>query len=109
MIFEPIPGGFLAYYDRTHQNPVNRWLHHIAHSLAVAGVLTVIFRPWFGLFLLLIAFPVSWSGHHLFEKNTPAFFVPPAHGGWVAVLIRKAQIALGGVVWSAVSLWRGTP
>ena len=99
-------GGFLAYYDKAHRDPLNRWTHHAAHTLGVIGVLGLFYKPLLGMILALSAFPVSWAGHYLFEKNTPAFFEPPSRRTVGASAEKKIRVALGGVVWSAVCLWR---
>lgn len=100
---------WLAYYDRAHQNRINRWLHHVAHAVGVVGLVVLFYKLWVGMVLVAAAFPVSWAGHRLFERNTPAFFEPPAARTTGASLAKKIGVALGGIVWSAVSLGRGRP
>jgi len=99
-------GGFLAYYENAHRDPLNRWMHHAAHSLALIGIVILFYKPWLGVILALLAFPISWTGHYVFEANTPAFFEPPSRRTVGASAAKKIQVALGGVVWSAVCLWR---
>ena len=99
-------GGFLAYYDKAHRDPLNRWTHHAAHTLGVIGVLVLFYNPLLGVIFALSAFPISWAGHYRFEKNTPAFFEPPSQRTVGASVAKKIQVALGGVMWSAVCLWR---
>jgi len=81
-------------------------MHHAAHTLGVIGVLGFFYNPLLGMICALSAFPISWAGHYLFEKNTPAFFEPPSRRTAGASAAKKIQVALGGVVWSAVCLWR---
>jgi hypothetical protein len=97
--------GLLAYYEGAHRNVANRYVHHAAHSLAVVGVL-FLWRPLLGLALIACAFGLSWAGHYILERNTPAFFDPSSKSGAVADLIKKIQVALGGVVWSAACFLR---
>jgi uncharacterized membrane protein YGL010W len=42
---------FLSYYERAHQNRANRYVHHLAHAIAFAGVL-LLWRPVVGLALI---------------------------------------------------------
>src|SRR5439155_1401891 len=44
-------GGFLAYYDKAHRDPLNRWMHHTAHTLGVLGVLVLFYNPVLGVLL----------------------------------------------------------
>jgi hypothetical protein len=97
--------GFLTYYEAAHRSVANRYVHHVAHSLAVVGVL-LLWRPLLGLALIASAFGLSWAGHYVFERNTPAFFDPSSKGGAMANLTKKIQVALGGVVWSAACFLR---
>jgi|SRR5262245_329722 len=96
---------FLAYYEAAHKRPANRYIHHFAHTLAVAGVL-LFWRPLLGVALVAAAFLLSWAGHYLFERNTPAFFDAPTNSGLGAGFVKKAQVALGGVVWSVACFLR---
>jgi hypothetical protein len=55
---------------------------------------------------LASALPLSWSGHYLFERNTPAFFDELASNAPNASLAKKLEVAVGGVLWSGACLWR---
>src|SRR5437879_2701181 len=102
---QPSPSGFLAYYEAAHQNAANRYVHHLAHSLAVVGVL-LLWRPLLGIALIACAFGLSWAGHYALERNTPAFFDPSGKSGAVAGFNQKIHVALGGIVWSAACFLR---
>src|SRR5437870_2690108 len=102
---QPKLAGFLSYYEAAHRNVANRYVHHVAHSVAVAGVL-LLWRPLLGLALIAFAFVLSWAGHYMLERNTPAFFDPSSRSGSVADLTKKIQVALGGVVWSGACFLR---
>lgn len=91
---------FLQYYEAAHQNPMNRYIHHVAHSVAVVGAVMLAFRPLFGVTLILIAFCLSWIGHYAFERNTPAFFETNELQSRRAALVHHLQVAVGGVVWT---------
>src|SRR5258708_28438005 len=97
--------GFLAYYEAAHRSVANRYVHHVAHSVAVAGVL-LLWRPLLGLALIACAFGLSWAGHYALERNTPAFFDPSQKSGAVADFTKKIQVALGGIVWSGACFLR---
>lgn len=96
---------FLAYYEAAHRSVANRYVHHVAHTLATAGVL-FLWRPVWAVLLIAAAFVLSWGGHFLFERNTPAFFDAAEQAGTAASLVKKAQVAVGGVVWSFACLLR---
>jgi hypothetical protein len=102
----PSLDAFMAYYDDAHRDPRNRAIHHLAHALAVIGAVLLLFRPLLGVLLLTSALPLSWSGHFLFERNTPAFFDAPTGDAPHAGAAKKAEVALGGVLWSLACLWR---
>lgn len=95
---------FLAYYEAAHQSPANRYVHHLAHLLAVIGVL-LLWRPLVGLPLLAASFPISWAGHYFLERNTPAFFDAPAVQR-PGTSFTKVQVALGGLMWSGACFLR---
>jgi hypothetical protein len=96
---------FLAYYERAHRDPANRYVHHLAHVVALAGLL-LLWRPLLGLSLVAAGFLISWAGHYAFERNTPAFFESAPAGGWSASLLHKLQVALGGLLWSGACFLR---
>jgi hypothetical protein len=96
---------FLAYYEAAHRNVANRYVHHVAHATAAVGVL-LLWRPLLGLLLIAASFALSWVGHYLLERNTPAFFAEAERGGFWASLAKKIQVALGGMAWSAACFLR---
>ena len=96
---------FLAYYEQAHQNAANRYVHHLAHSVAVVGV-ALLWRPFLGIALVASSFILSWGGHYILERNTPAFFDAPAQNAPAAGFVKKVQVALGGVVWSGACFLR---
>ena len=96
---------FLAYYEAAHRNVANRYVHHVAHATAAVGVL-LLWRPLLGLALIAASLVLSWVGHYLLERNTPAFFDDAERGGLWAALAKKTQVALGGMAWSAACLLR---
>jgi hypothetical protein len=49
---------------------------------------------------------LSWLGHYLFERNTPAFFDAPNRSGPAASIAKKVQVACGGIVWSGACFLR---
>lgn len=67
------------FYDATHQNKVNRWLHITGIPLIVAGAAGLLtlkpYRPAWS--VAAGSFAVGWglniAGHLIFEKNAPAF------------------------------------
>jgi hypothetical protein len=72
-------------------------VHHATHVAAVAGVLALAGGHVWGLVPIVASLPVNWLAHAVFEANRPAFFAPPDAWG-------KAQVALGGLVWTAATL-----
>lgn len=102
---QPKLSEFLAYYEQAHRNVANRYVHHLAHSVAGLGIL-LLWRPLLGIPLIAAGFVLSWAGHYALERNTPAFFDSAAQSGVIAGFIKKAQVALGGLVWSGACLLR---
>ncbi len=97
---------FLEYYEAAHQNSANRYIHHLAHSLAAVAIVLLIFRPIIAILLIPLAFLLSWMGHYLFEKNTPAFFETDQLGGTKESAIHHIKVAVGGILWSFVCFLR---
>ena len=89
---------FSAAYDAAHRDPVNRWIHHATHvGVVVGALLAAAGHPAWGAGLVLGALPINWASHAIFERNRPAFLAPADAWG-------KAQVALGGLVWTAATL-----
>jgi len=103
----PSLDAFLAYYDDAHRDPRNRAIHHLAHSFAVIGTMLLLVHPLLALLLYASGLPLSWSGHYLFERNTPAFFDAPESDAPGAGAAKKFEVAFGGILWSMACLWRG--
>jgi len=96
---------FLAYYEAAHRSAANRYVHHFAHALAAVGIL-LIWKPLIGAPLIATSFFLSWAGHFILERNKPAFFDPAVEQGFGASLMKKAEVALGGLAWSGACLLR---
>jgi hypothetical protein len=98
--------GFFTFYESAHRNSANRRIHHVAHTLAAIGIISIFWRPLAGGGLIAIAFLLSWIGHFVFEKNIPAFFDPAEDRTVLGGGIRKMEVALGGLVWSGACFLR---
>jgi hypothetical protein len=90
---------FLAYYEAAHRSAPNRYVHHFAHGVAVVGIL-LLWKPLIGVPLIVMSLCLSWAGHFILERNSPAFFDPAAAQGVGASLVKKAKVAFGGLAWS---------
>jgi hypothetical protein len=97
---------FLALYESAHRDPKNRSLHHIAHFLAVIGIIVLPWRAAIGVGLIAVGFLLSWIGHFVFERNTPALFDSAEDRTASDRVIRKVQVALGGITWSGACFLR---
>lgn len=102
----PSLDAFLAYYDEAHRDPRNRAIHHLAHSFTLIGTLLLLVHPFLAVLIFASGLPLSWSGHYLFERNTPAFFDAPTSDAPHAGLAKKFEVAFGGILWSMACLWR---
>jgi hypothetical protein len=91
---------FYAAYDAAHRDPMNRAIHHTTH-VALMAALPLVWRghPLTFAALALISLPINWLVHEVFEHNQPAFLRAADPWG-------KLQIAVGGLGWTAVTLWR---
>ena len=80
---------FWPEYVRAHSNKVNRTLHVIGMSLALACVVAAIFKRRPSLLLLapVFAYGFAWCGHFFAEKNMPASFSHPVHSARAAALL----------------------
>ncbi len=67
------------FYESTHLNPTNRWLHIVGIPLIVGGGVGLLaFKPFRPMWSASAgSFAVGWGlnlvGHAVFEKNAPAF------------------------------------
>ena len=69
---------FWPYYVAQHADPVNRALHFIGTSLALATLAaSATLNPWWALAVPLAGYGPAWVGHFFFEQNKPATFRYP--------------------------------
>ena len=70
---------FWPFYVKEHLNPLNRTLHFIGSSSALACVLgAVAAGQWWMLPAApLVGYGFAWFGHFVIEKNKPASFKYP--------------------------------
>ena len=70
---------FWLEYVREHSHPLNRKLHMIGISLALACIVAAIFKRKLSLLLLapIFGYGFAWLGHFFVEKNTPKSFSRP--------------------------------
>ena len=70
---------FYPYYLGQHRNPTCRRLHMSGTLLALAGMLGGLASGrWLVLLLAPLAgYGLAWTGHYLFEHNSPATFANP--------------------------------
>jgi len=70
---------FWLEYVREHSHPLNRKLHMIGMSLALACLVAGIFKRRISLLLLVPVFGYgfAWCGHFFVEKNIPKSFSHP--------------------------------
>jgi hypothetical protein len=88
---------FFTAYEAAHQNTTNRWIHHVTHLAVAGGFGALVAGHLWGIVPIVASLPVNWLAHLVFEGNRPAFFAPADAWG-------KAQVALGGLVWTATTL-----
>jgi hypothetical protein len=72
---------FWLDYVRGHSHPLNRKLHMIGMSLALACLVAGIFKRRLSLLLLapVFGYGLAWCGHFFVEKNTPKTFSHPLY------------------------------
>jgi len=70
---------FWPHYVRAHSNKLNRTLHVVGTSLALACIVAAILKRRPRLFLLapVVGYGFAWCGHFFVEKNIPATFSHP--------------------------------
>lgn len=78
---------FWPYYVSQHVHPVNRALHFLGMSMAVAALAAALTlgAPLALLLAPLLGYGPAWIGHYVFEKNRPATFTHPwwsLRGDW---------------------------
>ena len=67
------------YYSSLHQNKTCRRLHVLGQVATILFTIFILIN-WYWYLIPLVPFvvyPFAWSGHFLFEKNTPAAFKNP--------------------------------
>ena len=72
---------FWLEYVRAHSHPLNRKLHMIGMSLALACFVAGLFKRRLSLLLLapIFGYGFAWCGHFFVEKNTPKSFSHPIY------------------------------
>jgi hypothetical protein len=72
---------FWPDYVRAHSKKLNRTLHVIGMSLALACVVAAVKqkKPWLLLGAPLFGYGFAWAGHFFVEKNSPATFSHPLY------------------------------
>tara|TARA_Y100000310_G_scaffold165344_1_gene165091 strand:- start:2659 stop:2949 length:291 start_codon:yes stop_codon:yes gene_type:complete len=70
---------YYAYYLTLHQNKWCRRFHILGNIATLVYVGAVVYSGawWFLLLSPFIVYPFAWSGHFLFEENTPAAWSNP--------------------------------
>ena len=70
---------FVAKYRRDHRHPINHVLHvGVGWPLCAAAVLLLPFHPLWSVGLILAGYAFMFTGHFLFEKNTPTILKHPS-------------------------------
>jgi hypothetical protein len=65
-------------YERDHQNPINHFLHvFVGWPICALGVIALPFRPMWCVYAFLLGYAFMWTGHFVFERNTPTIFKHP--------------------------------
>ena len=70
---------FWPFYVREHSSKLNRALHFVGTSAAMASVARAILsrKPGYLLVAPLVGYGFAWVGHFIVEKNRPATFKYP--------------------------------
>lgn len=70
---------FWPFYVREHKSKLNRWLHFVGTSGAIACAVTasVTKRRWMLGLAPVVGYGFAWIGHFAVEKNRPATFSYP--------------------------------
>jgi hypothetical protein len=78
---EPDFDAFWLEYVREHSHPLNRKLHMIGMSLALACLVAGILKRRVSLLLLapVFGYGFAWCGHFFVEKNIPKSFSQPLY------------------------------
>jgi hypothetical protein len=72
---------FWPEYVRAHSKKLNRTLHVLGVSLALACVVAAVRKrkPWLLLGAPLFGYGFAWAGHFFVERNAPATFSHPIY------------------------------
>lgn len=75
---------FYREYLGLHQNKTCRRLHLLGMAVALGIFAAALFTSYWmwSVFAPVLVYPFAWTGHLVFEKNTPATFSNP----WYSVL-----------------------
>jgi hypothetical protein len=70
---------FWPFYVREHKSKLNRWLHFVGTSGAIACAVTagVTRKRWMLGLAPVVGYGFAWIGHFAVEKNRPATFSHP--------------------------------
>jgi hypothetical protein len=69
---------FWPFYVSQHRNPMNRRLHFVGTTLALASLCAgVLASPRWALLAPFAGYGFAWVGHFAFERNRPATFRYP--------------------------------
>jgi hypothetical protein len=72
-------GRLVEKYRADHQHPVNHFLHvFVGWPMVAAGLFLLPFKPLYSVGLVLGAYAFMFTGHFLFEKNTPTILKNPS-------------------------------
>lgn len=71
---------FWPFYLGEHRDPLNRRMHFVGTTCALATLATAVttLNPTLLLFAPLFGYGFAWIGHFIVEKNRPATFTYPA-------------------------------
>jgi hypothetical protein len=80
---------FWPEYVLAHQSKLNRTLHVVGMSLALACVVAAIFkrRPLLLVLAPVFAYGFAWGGHFFAEKNMPSTFSHPLYSARAGALL----------------------
>jgi len=80
---------FWPEYVRAHSNKLNRTLHVVGMSLALACLVAAVFRRRPALLLMapVFAYGFAWCGHFFVEKNQPSTFSHPLYSARAGALL----------------------
>lgn len=64
---------YYKFYLSLHKNPWNRRLHFFGQLFTAFYILMCLYHAlyWLLIFFPFVIYPFAWTGHFLFEKNSP--------------------------------------